>query len=152
MAATKFGILVSTANAIIGGHLYPDSDADLNAYVPAPGQTLVQCSRGPYASSAAWQAAINAAVLAALGKAPGDPTCAVVDNTNTVVNLVMADAALASAPSGMTLVQCYAPIPMGAAYDPGTGLFTAPSYTLLAAPSKGRPTDTVVPAAVIPKV
>ena len=151
MAITKFGIVASTVNAHIRRYVYPAfSNFELDApSLVGPGEIMIRISNGPYASSAAWLAAVNAAVLAALGKAPGDPTCCVLDQTNTVVQLIMADAGIDSLP-GMTLVQAYAPIPVGSTYDPATGLFTAPGYTTPANPAKGI-AAVIVPPTLIPK-
>lgn len=155
MAVTKFGVIVSSGSAQIRRYVYPTaSDAELNnpALVGA-GEQLIQVRNGPFASSAAWQAAVAAAIQAALGKPPGNPACCVVDQTNIVIGAIMADPAIDSIP-GATLVQAYAPIPIGSTYDPTTGLFTAPGFTTAGGISK---TDgsvvapVVVPLTVIPK-
>jgi hypothetical protein len=103
MTATKFGVVISTGNAHIRRCYFPDSDAQLASYPLSSGESLVQVSVGPYPNTAAWQAAVDAAVLAAAGKPPGNPWCAVVDATGNVVAVIMADAAIDSV-SGMTLV------------------------------------------------
>jgi hypothetical protein len=59
------------------------------------------------------------------------PTCALIDDTNTVKQIICADPAIDSAPSGYTMVECYSPvIAVGCTYSATTGLFTIPSYTV----------------------
>jgi hypothetical protein len=104
MALTKFGAVCSTTNALVRRYVYPDSDAQMNAAANVgPGETLVLVSIGPYPNSAAWQAAINAAITTALGKAPGNPRCAVIDSNGNVVAAIMADPLIDSV-AGMTLI------------------------------------------------
>jgi hypothetical protein len=94
-------------------------------------------------------------VEAATGQRPANPTCCVLEN-NIVVQIILADAAIDTMP-GKTLVQAYAPIPIGSTYDPATGLFTAPGYTIPASPGvPGNPDrppteEVIVPPTVIPK-
>ncbi len=104
MAITHFGIVCSTVNAQIRRYVYPDTDAQMNtAANVGVGETLVLCGIGPYPNTAAWFAAVNAAVTTALGKAPGNPRCAVIDGTGNVVDVIMADPTIDSVP-GMMLV------------------------------------------------
>lgn len=106
MAITHFGIVCSTGNAHIRRYVYPDTDAQMNAAANVGiGETLVLCGIGPYPNTAAWLAAVNAAVLAALGKVPGNPRCAVIDGSGNVVDVVMCDPSVDAASfPGMTLV------------------------------------------------
>lgn len=105
MSATKFGIVASTANAIISRFIYPNTDAELLSVPLKQGETMIQVANGPFVSSAAWQTAVNNAVQAALGKPPGSPRCCVIDKLGNVVNVFMGDATLdAPAFPGMTLV------------------------------------------------
>ena len=156
MALTKFGVVYSTNSAQIRRFIYPStSDAELNLPWAGPGEAMVQVSRGPYVSTAAYQAAVNNAVLAASGKSPGDPRCCVLDITNTVVAVIHADAGLDTI-SGKSLVQAYAAIPIGSTYNPATGLFTSPPQTIPAgtfikATGTVSLTQTIIPGAVIPK-
>lgn len=95
-------------------------------------------------------------VEAATGVKPLSRECTVLDDNYIVVQIIAADAAIDTLP-GKTLVQAYAPIPIGSIYDPATGLFTAPGYTIPASPGvPGNPDrppteEVVVPPTVIPK-
>jgi hypothetical protein len=94
-----------------------------------------------------------AAVLAATGVTPPNITCALIDNTNTVTDVITADPAIDAAPSGRTMVQCYSPlIGVGCTYDSISGLFTIPSYTIPVG-NKNNPGSTplVIPAVLIAK-
>src|SRR4029077_2238051 len=105
MAATKFGILVTSVNAIILGYVYPTNNADLNSFAVAPGITLIQLTNGPFPNTAAWVAAVNNAVQTALGKPPANARCCVIDGLGNVVRVFMGDATLdATAFPGMTLI------------------------------------------------
>lgn len=154
MALTQFGIVYAIGSAQVRRFIYPsNSNAEIDAVPLKAGEAVVRCSRGPYLSSAQWNNAVTNAVTAAAGKPPGDATCCVLNQANTVVGLIMADAAIDSI-SGQTLVQAYAPIPVGSIYDPQTKLFTAPSYTTGGGVSRldGSPIPiVVVPAQVIPR-
>jgi hypothetical protein len=154
VAATHFGIIYATQSAIIRRYVYPINNSELTTALCGPGESIVSISNGPFPNSAAWLAAVNSAVTGAAGKPPGNPACCVVDNTSTVVHIIQADAAIDHLPN-MTLVQAYATIPLGSTYDPGTGLFTAPGYTIPAYPGNGSdrpPANAVfVPPALIPK-
>jgi hypothetical protein len=89
----------------------------------------------------------------ATGVAPPQLVCALIDGTNTVQQMIVADPAVATAPPGFTMVLAYSPlIAIGHTYDPATGLFTAPAYTIPAfAPgNKGSALPKHVAAAVIP--
>lgn len=151
MAATNFGVIYAVGSAQIRRYYYPQDDNQLATYPLLAGESMVQVARGPYASTAAWQAAVNTAVTNAAGKPPGDPRCAVVNGLNVVVNVINADPALDSI-AGMTLVSCYSPlIGIGCIYNPGTTLFTIPSYTIPATTDKktGQPVAAVVVAAQV---
>jgi hypothetical protein len=106
MAITKFGVVCSTGNALIRRYVYPDTDAQMAVAANVQtGETLVLVSIGPYPNPAAWLAAVSSAVTTALGKAPGNPRCAIIDGAGNVVNVVMVDPVLDSAAfPGMTLV------------------------------------------------
>lgn len=103
MAATKFGVIYSIANAHVRRYHYGSTDAELTSALCAQGEAIVPVSIGPYVSTAAWQAAINTAVTAAAGKAPGSPRCCVINGLGQVTSVIMADPTVDSIP-GMTLV------------------------------------------------
>lgn len=105
MSSTKFGIVASTANAIISRFIYPNTNAELLSVPLKQGETMIQVNNGPFPNSAAWQTAVNNAVQTALGKPPGNPRCCVIDGLGNVVNVFMGDATLdAPAFPGMTLI------------------------------------------------
>jgi hypothetical protein len=105
MAATKFGVIVSTGNAIILRYVYPTADSELNSFPLGSGEMLIQVTNGPFANSAAWATAVSCAVNSALGKPPGNAKCSVINSNGNVVNVIMADATLAAGLfPGMTLV------------------------------------------------
>jgi hypothetical protein len=93
----------------------------------------------------------NAAVKASTGVSPPVLTCALVDGTNTVTDIINADPAIDAAPAGFTMVQCYDPgIGPGCTYDTVGKLFTKPAITI-PANTKYNPTalPVVIPAVVI---
>jgi hypothetical protein len=144
MAATQFGVIVTTVNAIIRGYIYPDSDAELAAYTPHPDETLVLMQHRPYMNTSAWQAAVNTAINTALGKTPGYPAVAVLDGSNTVRDMFCGDAALDSHAGGTT-VQAYSPmIGIGCTYDSQTGLFYTPQVLI---PAGTPDRETGIPSA-----
>ncbi len=121
----------------ISPHLLGNGESVL--YVPAPTAGVHQ-----------YQDWANA-VAAATGTMPPSPNCAVVDDTNTVVAVICADAALDISPLG-TLIQCYSPqIGVGCSYNPATQLFSTAPFTI---PANSRlnptPLPVNVPAQVIP--
>jgi hypothetical protein len=153
MASTHFGVIYATGSAMIRRYVYPTSDAELTSKLCGTGESIVAVSRGPYPNSAAWQTAVNNAVTTAAGMAPGNPACCVVDQTNTVVQLIQADASIDSVPN-MTLVQAYATIPIGSTYNPATGLFTSPQVIIPAFAGNAIHPATlqiIVPPTLIPK-
>lgn len=157
MAVTKFGIIYAIGSGQIRRYIYPThNDSEIDSHPPGPGEALTTCGIGPYPNSAAWLAAVNAAVTAAAGKSPSDPRCAVVDGNGKVVAIIMADPAIDSYPDG-TLIAAYSPaIGIGCTYDSGSGLFTIPASTLPAGtfnPKTGTTTtqDETSPAQVIPR-
>lgn len=153
MAATHFGIIYATQSAIIRRYVYPTNNSELTSALCGPGESIVSISNGPFPNSAAWLAAVTNAVTTAAGKAPGNAACCVVDNTNTVVQIIQADANIDSVPN-MTLVQAYASIPIGSSYNSGTGLFTAPGYTIPAFAGNAlhpATSQVIVPPTLIPK-
>ena len=94
------------------------------------------------------------AIQAATGVAPAQLTCALIDGTNTVQQLVVADPDVDAAPAGFTMVLCYSPlVTIGCTFDAVAGLFTAPAFTIPAfAPgNKGSALPKHVAAAVIPR-
>jgi hypothetical protein len=104
MTVRYFGVVYSATSGQIRRYIYWDDDASgPGNVVLLPGEALVEVSRGPYANSAQWQAAINSAVTVAAGVAPGNPRCAVIDSSGNVVDMINADPAIDSIP-GMTLV------------------------------------------------
>src|SRR3954467_3125814 len=105
MAVTLFGIVYGTGSAQIRRYIYPSiSNSEIASQANlGPGESLTTCSNGPYASTIAWQNAVNTAVTTASGKAPGDPRCAVISSAGNVVGVILADPAIDSV-AGMTLV------------------------------------------------
>jgi hypothetical protein len=87
------------------------------------------------------------AVFDAFGSEPPTLTCALVDGTNTVQAVILADTNIDSAPSGYTMISCYSPqIVIGCTYSSTTGLFTIPAYSYT---KKGTSTVVNVPAQTI---
>lgn len=122
--APLFGITVTAGNACIRKFILPSVESgQINYARPGAGEILVTLKSGPYPSVLSYLNAITAAITAATGKAPGDPTCAVIDETNTVVAVIMADASIDTI-EGMTLVNSPG-VSIGATYNPATGVITA---------------------------
>lgn len=146
--ATTFGVVYATGSKMIRRIIVPDNDAQLQSGFAGQGETLLVAPVGPHDV-----AACSVIVHSATGVVPPDPTCAVVDKTNTVIGMVSADPAIDALP-GVTLVSAYSPqIAPGCAYDPATGLFTAPSVTISAGTDPlGNPVlQQMIPATVIQK-
>jgi hypothetical protein len=156
MTATTFGIVISATSKAIRRVIMVDHDAALTngTHVLQPGEQLLALPVPPNAIAyvpSQWPGLVQAAT----GVLPPTMTCALIDNTNTVVHLIMAEVGIDPAPVGFTMVQCYSPlITIGCTYDAGTGLFTVPSFTIPggAPGNKGTAIPKVVPATVIPKV
>jgi hypothetical protein len=151
----NFGIVVSATSKAIRRVIMVDNDNALTdgTHAVAPGEQLLILPVPPNAIAYTpnqWPGLVQTAT----GVLPPTMVCALVDNTNTVVQLVVAEAGLDPAPAGFTMVQCYSPwITIGCTYDAVAGLFTAPGFTIPAgAPgNKGTALPKVVPATVIPK-
>jgi hypothetical protein len=139
-----------TTPAVIVGHsLTPPSLHPL-----LPGESALIQSVPPNAVSADGYPQWISAIQTATGVAPPQLTCALIDGTNTVQQLVAADPAIDSAPAGFTIALCYSPlITIGCTFNPATGLFTAPAFTIPAGTpgDKGTALPKTVPATVIPK-
>lgn len=126
---SQVGIIYSTVNKQMRQHIFVDSDAEwpaIQANLPAG------CSIAfvPMADHLAGSDSFHQAVATAIGVPTAaqlftDPLCAVIDNTNTVVDLIMADASIDSVP-GMTLVNT-STAGIGWAYNPQTQVFTGPA-------------------------
>jgi hypothetical protein len=85
-----------------------------------------------------------AAVQKATGVVPPEITCALIDQSNVVQQVIRADPEVDSAPAGFTMVQCYSPaIGIGCTYDPASGKFWTPESTL-PPHTPGNPTDNPV--------
>ena len=93
--AKHFGVIYSTGNASIRRTVHVDhDDSELTNWPLGPGEAMVLVANIPYPSTAAYWNAINNAVQAAAGKAPGDTYCPVVDSTGYVFDAIMADPAI----------------------------------------------------------
>jgi hypothetical protein len=103
-------------------------------------------------AGAATPAQWNAAILAKTGTSPPVIVCALLDQTNTVQQLIRADPAIDAAPSGFTMVKCYdSKISVGCTFDPIGRLFTQPSCIIPAnSPGNQTASPVVVQATVIP--
>jgi hypothetical protein len=143
--ATTFGIVYATGSKMVRRVILPDHDDELlGGLHVGPGESMLVKPSGPSDIFTC-----QAHVKTATGVQPLDPRCAVVDNTNTVVAVILADPALDSHPAG-ALVSCYDPsINVGHTYSPSTKLFTSPQVVLAAIPSKGRATPTIIPPTVV---
>lgn len=130
MPATKIAIFISTESKMLRGVLVPDNDEQL-ALCHAPiGETmLIVPAFSGRLDPANLQYVIDK-VFELTGVTPPNPTCAVVDSTNTVVDLICADEAI-DAILGKTLVQVYDPeITQGCTFDRRTREFTVPPRTI----------------------
>jgi hypothetical protein len=153
--SNNFGIVISATSKAIRRVIMVDNDAALtNGTHPVfAGEQLLILPVPPNAIAYRpdqWPGLVQTAT----GVLPPAMTCALIDNTNTVVQLVVAEVGIDPAPAGFTMVQCYSPaIAIGHTYDLVTGLFTAPGYTIPAgAPGNhGTAIPKIVPPAVIPK-
>ncbi len=145
-APLVYGIIYATQSKILRRIVVPSDNSSLNflATMVGPGESIVARPTGHGDGHAQWAAAVQSVT----GVMPPSAACAVVDATNTVILIVMADPALDTHPQG-TLIWCYAPgIGIGATYDSTTGLFTAPA---ISRPAKGDVPAISVPPTVIPK-
>jgi hypothetical protein len=136
--------------AVVVGH----SHAPPSLWPLSAGETAILVTVPPNAVTADGTPQWLAAIQAATGIAPPQLTCALIDGTNTVQHMVVADPAIDAAPTGFTMVLAYSPlVTTGCTYDPVAGLFTAPAYTIPAgAPGNhGTALPKNVAAAVIPR-
>jgi hypothetical protein len=153
--SNNFGIVVSATSKAIRRVIMVDNDNALTdgTHSVLAGEQLLILPVPPNAIAYRpdqWPGLVQTAI----GVLPPVMTCALVDNTNTVAQLVVAEAGIDPAPAGFTMIQCYSPaITIGCTYNPATGLFTAPGFTIPAgAPGNhGTAIPKVVPAAIIPK-
>ena len=146
---STYGIVYATASKALRRIVIPDSGTAIGGIALAAGKSLLVVLAGNNDELPDWENH----VFIATGAVPPTLTCAVIDNTNTVQGIICADAAIDSAPAGLTMVQTYAQqIRIGCTYVPATGLFWTEPYTI-PAHSKGNPSALPlnVPAAVIPK-
>lgn len=118
------------------------------------GESALVQSVSPNAVSADGYPQWVAAIQSATGIVPPQLICALVDGTNTVRGMIVADPAIDAAPSGFTMVLAYSPlVTIGCTYNSSTGLFTAPGYTLPPGVpgNQGSALPKTVPATVIVK-
>lgn len=128
MTVPYFAVICSTGNASIRKEVhYTIEQGQINEIVLGAGEFIVAVSSGPYASTAAYSAAINNAIVAVAGKSPGNARCAVIDGTNTVVGMIMADASIETV-QGMTLVNTTA-ANIGDTYSSVSATFTPAPFT-----------------------
>ena len=93
------------------------------------------------------------AVRSRTGEEPPILTCALIDASNLVTSVIMADPAIDQSPDARLMVGCYSSqIVVGCGYDPETGLFTT-AEGLMPPHTPGNDTDDpiVVPPSVISK-
>lgn len=161
MPATTFGTVYSTGSKMVRRIILPDDDKELlNGNHVGPGETML-VSPMRYSLGLPLDphdlATCKSLVKQATGVTPPDASCAVVDQTNTVVAVIMADPAIDAHSAGQ-LIHCYSPaIGIGCTYDPITKLFSAPGRVVLAGgvdKTTGLPIiqDITVLPAVIPNV
>ena len=132
--------------------IIPDSDAELTNLKVASGETLLITPNGPHDISTC-----QALVKQATGVQPKDSRCAVVDVTNTVIEIVQADSIVDTHPQG-SLISCYSSdIKIGCTYNSITGLFSTPLViipigTFVSSTKSLTTSVTTIPATVIPNL
>jgi hypothetical protein len=95
--------------------------------------------------------AARRAMREALAIEPPEPLVAVVDASNLVTAMIMADPAL-DAVEGHTLIPAYAGVAIGQTYDQPTDTFWVPETTIPAGEGPGGPYDEqTIPAHPVPK-
>lgn len=142
--ATNFGVVVATGSKQIR-RILGISDQALATYVPDPGESLLIF---PIPKSPLDMAGLNALVQQATGVMPPDLVCAVVDKTNTVVEMFAGDAAIDKHPAGQ-VIDVYSPdVTVGCTYDPVAKQFTVPSFVIPA--TVDRFTSLPIPQKIIP--
>lgn len=148
MAATSFGIVCATGSKQIR-RILGISDQALASYKPDPGESLLTF---PIPKSPPDLAAIKALVQQATGVLPPDLVCAVIDQTNTVMEMFAGDAAIDKHPAGQ-VIDAYAPeVTVGCTYDPIGKLFTVPGFVVPATTDRftGQPiAQKIVPPRIL---
>lgn len=125
-------------------HIFVENDSQWSQIPIPPGCSIAFV---PMSSHVAGQDTFHQAIATAIGVPTAtqlftDPRCVVIDSTNTVISVIMADAGIDKI-QNMTLIN-HQTAQIGHTYNPATQQFTAPGYTL---PAKTgvRATAVVVP-------
>jgi hypothetical protein len=163
LSVATYAIVVSTATKAIRRVIVCDSGnvtspnvgtviVDGGVHAVAAGEQVIIATPGQGGDSPVqWASQVQAAT----GIAPPISTMALVDNTNTVQQVICGETGIdGTAVGSFTAVNCYSPlICAGCTYTSGTGLFTAPGYTIPAgvAGNVGSVTPKVVAATIIAK-
>ena len=150
--ADDHGQVTVPPNAVNPHVLVTHPDNSTSQHPLAPGEAAVSVIP-PSVTAPARPLDWYNAVQKQTGVFPPDTQSALIDGGNVVQQMILAEPALDPTPPGWLMVQSYDPrITIGCTYDPATGLFTVPSYTLPpGVPGNPGTTPIVIPPFEIPK-